>query len=54
MEKCRNCGTTDPDANVEEGLCEPCFRYMPMDELVSPGTWSTGSSDREARDNGNS
>lgn len=49
MDKCRNCGTTDPDANVEEGLCEQCFRYMPMDEWVTPGTWDKEQVDSQAQ-----
>lgn len=39
MDECRNCGTTDAKRNIEEGLCELCFRSMPTDVWVTPGTW---------------
>lgn len=35
-QKCSNCGTTNPDREIEGGLCMNCFRGMPMDQWMTP------------------
>ena len=36
-EACLNCGTTDHDDDIQEGLCADCFRAMPVGEWVTVG-----------------
>jgi hypothetical protein len=43
-ETCRNCDVTS--AEVEAGLCDLCFRSMPMGVLVTPGTWEPAKEDK--------
>lgn len=44
-EVCRNCGTRDAARHVENGLCELCFRSMPVGVWVTPGTWEPAGED---------
>lgn len=38
-ELCYNCGTTNPEDEIEGGLCEACMRSMPMDGWYTAGSW---------------
>lgn len=38
-DKCHNCHTTNPDDDIQGGLCAKCFSALPEGEWHSAGTW---------------
>jgi hypothetical protein len=38
-EQCANCGTTDPEDDIQERLCADCFSALPEGVWHTAGTW---------------
>jgi hypothetical protein len=37
---CLNCGTRDPERDIQGGLCADCFAAMPEGQWLVAGTWN--------------